>query len=90
MLIHEVKQRSEEGGEEGETIWYLSRLLRRSSRSKRISTDAILALTSLPNILMDMVASRTTRCRSDIDRTRVQRLKFILEFHSHGVVAPWH
>ena len=51
-----------------------------SSHSKRISTDAILALTSLPNSFMDVVASLThdplPKCY--IDRTRVQRLKFIL------------
>ena len=51
-----------------------------SSHSKRISTNAILALTSLPNIFMDVVASLThdplPKCY--IKCTRVQRLKFIL------------
>ena len=51
-----------------------------SSHNKRISTDAILALTSLPIIFMDLVASLThdPLPKRYIDRTRVQRLKFIL------------
>ena len=51
-----------------------------SSHSKRISTDAILVLTSFPNSFMDVVASlmhdRLPKCY--IGCTRVQRLKFIL------------
>ena len=51
-----------------------------SSHSKRISTDAILALTSLLNSFMDVVASLThdPLPKRYIDRTRVQRLKFML------------
>ena len=51
-----------------------------SNHSKWISTDAILVLTSLPNMFMDVVASlmHGTLPKRYIDRTRVQRLKFIL------------
>ena len=82
MLIHKVnsKVKKAETHEQKARLVPLSFTTEGSSDSKRISTDTILTLTSLPNIFMDMVASCTTRCRSAyIDRTRVQqRLKFIL------------
>ena len=82
MLIHEVNSevKKAETHEQKARLVPLSFTMEGSSDSKRISTDAILMLTSLPNIFMDVVASCTTRCRSAYtDRTRVQqRLKFIL------------
>ena len=56
------KQQSEEGGDTTEQkarLLPLSFTTEGSRHSKRISIDAILALTSLPNTFMDVVASLT-------------------------------
>ena len=79
MLIHGVNCEVKKAETRAKCETILSFTTEGSSHSKRISTDAILALTSLPNIFMDVVASLTHNPlpKRHIDRTRVQRLKFI-------------